>query len=261
MAKAKTRAGGILIGITPDFDPGERIAVRAPDEGTVYLKDRYYRAISDLGAIPVILPLVAKPRLLEGLLDRLDGLVLSGGGFDIHPRFYREAPLPALGTVRENRTRFELELCRRALERDLPLLGICGGAQALNVALGGSLYQDLPSQRPQSLAHQQTFSKTRPSHSVTVLAGTLLAAILGRKRAEHTLRVNSAHHQAVKDPGHGLVVNAAAADGVIEAIASPARRFVLGVQWHPEMLAPVHAEQVRIFRAFLAAARVYRRRR
>lgn len=258
MAKAKTRAKGILIGITPDFDPGERIAARAPDEGTVYLKDRYYRALSDLGAIPVILPILAQPKLIEGLLDRLDGLLLSGGGFDIHPKFYREAQIPALGQVKENRTRFELELCRRALERDLPMLGICGGAQAINVALGGTLYQDLPSQRPQGVSHQQTFSKTRPSHSVTVPARTLLAGIVGARRSGTTLRVNSTHHQAVKDVGRGLVVNGLAADGVIEAIAAPGRRFVLGVQWHPEMLVPDRAEQVRIFRAFLAAVRKMR---
>jgi len=255
MTKAKTRSKLILIGITPDFDPGERIPVRSPDEGTVYLKDRYYRAVSELGAIPVILPMVAKPRLIEGLLDRLDGLLLSGGGFDIHPKFYGEEPIPALGTVKENRTEFELEIFRLALRRDLPVLGICGGAQAINVALGGTLYQDLPTQRPHSISHQQTFSKTRPSHSVTVPAGTTLAAILGRKRSEHTIRVNSTHHQAVKDVGKGLVVNAVAADGVIEAIAGPAQRLVLGVQWHPEMLVPDHADQVRLFRAFLAAAK------
>ena len=117
------------------------------------------------------------------------------------------------------------------------------------------MYQDLPAQRPHSISHQQTFTKTRPSHSVTVPAGTLLAAVLGRKRSEHTLRVNSTHHQAVREAGPGLVVNAVASDGLIEAVASPAHRFVLGVQWHPEMLVPAHAEQVRIFRAFLAAAK------
>jgi len=243
-----------LIGITPDFDPAEKIPVRAPGEGTLYLKDRYVRALADLGAVPVILPLVQKPGLIEGMLERLDGVVLSGGGFDIHPRHYGEKPIAPLHAIKENRTDFEFELLRRALRRDLPVLGICGGMQAINVVFGGSLYQDLSIQRPESLPHQQKTPKTRPSHSVTVTAGTLLAQALGRKNREHVLQVNSTHHQAVKGLGKGLVVNARSEDGLVEALASVKHGFVLGVQWHPEVLAPESPEQVRLFRAFLAAA-------
>lgn len=254
MRTRRTKSDRTLIGITPDFDPAEKIPVRAPGEGTLYLKDRYVRAFTDLGAVPVILPLLAKPGLIEGMLERLDGVVISGGGFDIHPRHYGEEPIVPLHSIKENRTDFEFELLRRALRRDLPVLGICGGMQAINVAFAGSLYQDLASQRPESLPHQQEAPKTQPSHSVTVTAGTLLARVLGRKSRERVLQVNSTHHQAVKELGRGLVVNARSEDGLVEAMASARHRFVLGVQWHPEVMVPEYPEQVRLFRAFVAAA-------
>jgi len=254
MRKRRAKSDRILIGITPDFDPGEKIPVRAPGEGTLFLKDRYVRALAELGAVPLILPIVAKPRLIEGMLERLDGLVLSGGGFDIHPRYYGEEPIAELSVIKENRTEFEFALLRRALRQGLPVLGICGGMQAINVVFGGSLFQDLTTQRPESLPHQQETPRTRPCHSVTVAAGTLLARALAGKNREHVLEVNSTHHQAVKELGRGLVVNARSEDGLIEALASEKHVFVLGVQWHPEVMAPEHPEQVRIFRSFLAAA-------
>lgn len=254
MRPRKRRLKTIVIGITADYDPAEKIPVRAADEGSLYLKDRYYRVIADLGAAPLILPIVAKPKLMEKMLDLVDGVMVSGGAFDIHPHYYGETPRPELGAVRENRTEFELELLRRAFRRDLPVLGICGGMQAINVACGGALFQDLAAQRPESLPHQQSLPRTQPSHSVTVIPGTLLAQVLGQKKRALELQVNSTHHQAVKRLGRGLVMNARAEDGVIEAVSGFRQSFVLGVQWHPELLVPDFPAQVRIFRAFLAAA-------
>ncbi len=242
-----------FIGITPDTDDGRYIKTRSPDEKVVYLWDRYLRAFTDNGAVAVVLPVAPKPALIKGLLDRLDGVVLAGGNFDIHPRHYREKPIPELGWVKEPRTNFELALLREALKRDIPVLGICGGMQAINIVFGGTLYQDIDTQRPSSRNHQQKLPKSRPSHPVTVETGTRLARIVSGKRSapETTIKVNSTHHQAVKDLGQGLVACGVASDGIVEAIESPDHGFVLGVQWHPEMLCPKYPEQQNIIRAFI----------
>ena len=173
------------------------------------------------------------------------------------------APRPYLGRVKPERSRFELKLLREALRRDLPVLGICGGMQLINVALGGTLFQDILQERPDSRDHQQKNRKDRTSHRVTISPDTRLGRIVrgGRASRPIVVGVNSTHHQAVRDVPAGLTVNARAGDGVIEGIESERHTFVLGVQWHPELLYRRQPAQRRILRALVSAAGATRRRR
>ena len=233
-----------LVGITPDVPGADK-----KGEPLIVLQERYARAIEQVGALPVVLPITAYEAGIRATLDRLDGLVVSGGNFDIHPEFYGEKPIDGLGRSYKERTEFELGLISLALKRDLPLLGICGGAQAINVALGGSLYQDIGTQIVGAGEHQQGALKDRGGHEVRIHEGTKLRGIVGRA----SLEVNTTHHQAVKKLGKGLLVNATAGDSVIEGIESEDRSFVLGVQWHPEFLAHRDRWQRNILRAFANA--------
>jgi putative glutamine amidotransferase len=237
-----------VIGITADIAAPQR-RNGAASEATHFLPQRYCRAVESAGGVPVILPALASARALKRLVDRLDGILISGGDFDIHPSYYGEAPAPGLGTIKHERTEFELELTASALERDLPALGLCGGEQAINVVQGGTLYQDIATQLPGAGNHQQSQKKETGGHWVSVHQHTQLRRILRRARIE----VNTTHHQAVRETGKGLVVNATAEDGLIEGIESTRHSFVLGLQWHPEVMAPRFPHQQRIFSAFLRA--------
>lgn len=251
-------------------------------------------ALARAGALPLILPPVvpgtgrpalplverwgggAGPEAVDealgqaagAALEGADGLVLSGG-FDIDPRLFGEEPVPGLGRLEPDRDVWEVALVRAALRRDLPLLAICRGMQLLNVAVGGTVYQDLASQRPGSGKHFQDAPAWWPTHSVRIEPGSFLAAVLGCDGAHgeevrgvpgagvppagsagFTLAVNSFHHQAVREPAPGLRAVAVAPDGVVEAVESPGHRFVVGVQWHPELM-----EEGRLFACFVAACR------
>ena len=208
-----------LIGIT---------LVRDCEQERFWLREAYCRCVETAGGIPILIPPLAGESLQE-IFTRIRGLVLSGGG-DVSPLYYGEEPLPGLGEADPQRDEWELRLARRALERDLPLLGICRGLQLLNVAAGGAVIQDL--RGPGFLQHRQKAPRCYPSHTVNVLPGSRLAALAG----EGTLAVNSFHHQAAGRIASGLRVSAAAPDGVVEALESPVHRFILGVQWHPETL-------------------------
>ncbi len=233
---------GPMIGLTADFDD----AGAAAKDRRYFLHERYAAAVEAGGGVPLILPYVETPEGVARLLERLDGLIVTGGNFDIDPSYYGEGSQATPRTIKARRTGFEMEITRRALARDMPLLGICGGEQNLNVLLGGSLYQDIREQVPGALNHERK-GEAEPLHPVTVAPDTLLQSIVGTV----TLHVNSSHHQAVKRPGEGLRVNARSEDGIIEGIESPAHRFVLGVQWHPES----SPDGVPIFRALVDAAR------
>jgi putative glutamine amidotransferase len=246
-----------LIGITADLSAAPQRRFNASDEPTIFLPRRYNRAVEMSGGIPLLLPFTASRALMRQYIGRLDGLVISGGAFDIHPSYYNEKPIKEIGAIKADRTEFELEMTQLALKRDLPLLGICGGAQAINVALGGSLYQDIATQAPHADQHEQGAKKEIGGHKVTIECGTKLAKILRRR----TLEVNTTHHQAVKEIGTGLVINAIAEDGLIEGIESSRHSFVLGVQWHPEVLAPKHVAQRRIFFFFIDSCRCAHRAR
>lgn len=210
------------------------------------LRVNYMDAIVAAGGLPVALP--HEPELAAQIVARLDGLVVTGGAFDVDPVLFGAGDRHVTVTTKDRRTAFELGVVRAALDRDMPVLGICGGEQLLNVALGGSLIQHIPDRFPEALAHEQPNPRNEPGHTVSVDPGTLLARLVGRQ----TLSVNSAHHQAVDRIAPGAVRNAAAPDGVIEGIEHPGFRYCLGVQWHPEFL--IDTGDRLIFDGLVAAA-------
>jgi putative glutamine amidotransferase len=242
-----------IIGVTPDFNAGDRedLGGREP---TYFLRARYLRAIEDLGGVPLVLPLASDRSIRRELLKELDGLLLTGSGPDLPPRLYGERQRYKFRLVSPRRYEFELEVAKMASGQNMPIFGICGGMQALNVALGGSLFQDIPSQLSSTIPHRSPLPATRLSHSVRIAPHSLLHRITRRAR----IRVNSSHHQSVNRLAPSLVVSAVSSDGVIEAIESPRHPFLLGVQWHPEFLYDSHDVQRRLFRTFLQAAKTFR---
>jgi putative glutamine amidotransferase len=212
------------------------------------IRENYCSAIARAGGLPIALP--HEVELTGGYLELLDGLVVTGGAFDLDPVLYGAADRHSSVTTKDRRTDFELAITRGALARDLPILGICGGQQLLNVALGGDLIQHIPDAVPGCLAHEQPNPRTEPGHAVEVLEGTRLHVLGGGCRR---LEVNSAHHQAAGRVGPGVVVSGRAPDGVIEAIEAPARRFCIGVQWHPEY--GISAADDALFEALIEACR------
>lgn len=207
----------------------------------------YLRRVHEAGAIPVMIPPLGE--LPVALLDRVDGLVLTGGE-DVEPARYGQAPSPELGTVDLRRDALELALAAEAAKRGMPVLGVCRGMQVLNVALGGTLIQDLPSERPSEIPHRQEAACTEGSHPVSLEAGSRLAAIAGSE----SLFVNSFHHQAALAVAPSLKPVAWAEDGVIEALEAK-EAFMIGVQWHPECQDGEFTS--RLFTAFVEACRVY----
>ena len=207
----------------------------------------YLQAIEAAGGLPVVMPPLHL-EAVEPLLDRLSGVCLSGGP-DLDPAAYHERRHPKLGPVEPDLDRFELELARRADVRGLPMLAVCRGCQALNVARGGTLHQHLPDRPGVTIDHRQSKPGHTVTHGVTIAAGTKLARTMRRRSA----RVNSFHHQAVNRLGAGLRAVAWSPDGVIEGIEAPARHFLVGVQWHAECLVdrPEHAA---LFSALVEAA-------
>lgn len=232
-----------LIGLTLDWEPPGGYS-KFP---WYALRENYCTAVARAGGLPV--PLPHEAGLVDAFLDRLDGLIVTGGAFDLDPGLFGAADRHASVTTKDRRTAFEMALTRTALARDLPVLGICGGQQLLAVVLGGSLIQHIPDAVPDALAHEQPNPRDQPGHEVTVAPGTRLHRIVGRDR----LAVNSAHHQAVADIPDGVTVNARATDGVIEGIETVGHRFCLGVQWHPEF--EITDADSRLFRALVEAAR------
>ena len=216
----------------------------------------YVEGVAEAGGVPVVLPPVVGVRGAEALLEGLDGLLLSGGS-DLDPGYYGESPVPELGVTLPERDAFEMALLEHALRRKIPILGICRGMQVLNVALGGTLYQDLPSQMDHMvlLGHRQETPKWQPTHEVEVDGGSKVAEILGADE----LKVNSYHHQAIKKLASGLVAVAHAPDGVIEAVESGdlSKRWVIGVQWHAEAMREAGPEHRNLFEAHVSAAERY----
>ncbi|HTR75771.1 MAG TPA: gamma-glutamyl-gamma-aminobutyrate hydrolase family protein [Solirubrobacterales bacterium] len=246
-----------LIGVTTsEVRPAER--VNPVPEGEPLGKEMalgitYLRAVEAAGGLPVVMPPMGEDAI-EPLLDRLDGICLSGGP-DLDPSLYEAKPHPELGPIEPDLDRFELAVAARADTREMPILAICRGTQALNIVRGGALHQHLPDLSSE-FTHRQTNPGTEPSHPVAVDPGSLLAEALGGDAIEVT-DVNSFHHQAIDRLGEGLRVSARAPDGTIEAIEDPDRRFLIGVQWHAETL--VHREaEAELFRRFVEACRADR---
>jgi len=210
------------------------------------LRENYFSAVRNAGGLPFAL--ANEPDDAEAYLDRIDGLVVTGGAFDVDPALFGDTERHETVVTKDKRTRFELAITRAAVKRDMPVLGICGGQQLLNVALGGTLVQHIPDAIAGALAHEQPNPRDEPGHTVRIAPGTVLYDIVGTAE----MAVNSAHHQAVREVAPGLVVDATAEDGVIEGIEDPGLRFCIGVQWHPEF--EISDGDKRIFAAFVTAA-------
>ena len=231
-----------LIGLSLDSDEGTGLTKTVRYQ----LKSNYADAIAGAGGMPVGLP--HAPEAVESYADRLDALVVTGGAFDVDPSYYGGGDRHATVITKDRRTAFEFGVTKAALAENKPVLGICGGQQLLHVVLGGKLIQHIPDSVADALAHEQPIPRNEPGHTVKVARGTQLHKIVGADQLE----VNSAHHQAAADEPAGVVINATAADGVIEGIEAPAYRFCIGVQWHPEFL--ISEGDARLFKAFLGAA-------
>ncbi len=216
------------------------------------IRENYMRSVAEHGAIPIALP--HEPELAEHYLNLIDGLVITGGAFDVDPKLYGAQDVHKTVTTKERRTQFEWAITKGAIAAKKPVLGICGGQQLLNVVLGGTLIQHIPDSIKDALAHEQPNPRDEPGHDVIVKEGTLLHSIIFPPPAGGgSIKVNSAHHQAIDKPAANTVVNATAPDGVIEGIELPVTQhpFCLGVQWHPEY--HVTPADTQIFKAFVRA--------
>jgi putative glutamine amidotransferase len=237
-----------IIGVTLDSEnPGGY-----SDQPWYALRQNYMSSLAGLGAVPIALP--HHPDLVGPYLDLCDGIVVTGGAFDVPPQMFNEEMRSAAIRLKPARTKFETALVAGALGRDIPVLGICGGEQLLAVVTGGTLIQHIPDEVSEALQHSSSVDtenaagRKRASHDVQVYEGTLL-----RQSVEApSIHVNSSHHQAIKSVGAGCRINAAAADGVIEGIECTGYRFCLGVQWHPEYLQ--HDADRKLLSAFVEAS-------
>jgi putative glutamine amidotransferase len=234
-----------MIGVSLDWidDP------RGREFGLHQLRAAYADAVVGAGGIPLLLAPTLGREAIGKLMGHLEGLLITGGAFDISPALYGEKPSAKLGRLAPERTEFELALLRKAAQRDLPVLAICGGMQLLNVARGGTLFQHLPDDLP-GLEHEQPGDRRAPGHTVEIEAGTRLAALVGSE----TLPVNSSHHQGLKTVGTGLRVGARSRDGLVEAIEDPGTAFCIGVEWHPELLWQSEPRHRALFHGLTAAA-------
>jgi len=229
-----------LIGISCSYDQKEE---------RFFIADAYCEAVVKSGGYPVILPGIAGVKISRPYLAAVNGLILTGGG-DVDPVYFNEEPQLGLGEITPDRDRFEIMLVKAALRKNIPILGICRGAQVLNIACGGTVIQHIPSGVRKPLKHFQSAPRWYPTHKITVADNSRLAKIMGIRVA----RVNSFHHQAVRQPAPGFTACARSSDEVIEAIEHPGYRFVIGVQWHPECMVDKDKNSAQLFREFIAAA-------
>ena len=208
------------------------------------IRENYLNSISSEGAIP--LPLSYEINYVNQYINMIDGLVITGGAFDVSPELYGDESVHETVILKKKRTEFENALTRGMIATNKPILGICGGEQLLNVILGGRLIQHIPDSFANCLEHEQPNPRSEAGHTISIKTGTLLHKIIGKNE----ISVNSAHHQAVLNVGENVLVNAVAPDGVIEGIEYTKHKFCLGVQWHPEYHVTEYDQK--IFEAFVA---------
>jgi putative glutamine amidotransferase len=220
---------------------------------SVVMNERYYEAAAAAGGAPVLIPLLKEDDALRATYEACDGILIPGG-VDMDPATYGETPHDRLGRIDPERDRVELQLTRWCIEDRKPLLGLCRGLQVINVAQGGTLYQDLDAQLTGAIRHDYFptygFARDHLSHDVAVAPSTRLRSLVDTER----LPVNSMHHQGVKQLGRGLVACARASDGLIEAVESPNGHWMIGVQWHPEVFEHDDPHTRDLFRGFVKAA-------
>jgi len=209
----------------------------------------YSRGVESSGGIPVLIPVIKDPETMSSTVQRLDGLLLTGGP-DVCPRFFGEEPIVGIREIDYERDLMELELVRQAEKRDMPILGICRGIQLISVAFGGTIYQDIFVEAPDCLDHYQKAPKGTNTHKVRVAKASKLFEIVKTE----ILWVNSHHHQAVKEPPPGFIISATAADGIVEAIERPGDSFLMGLQWHAEGTWIKEEASRKIFADFIDAA-------
>lgn len=230
-----------VIGITPLWDEQRQ---------SYWMLPGYMKGIEEQGGVPLMLPLSADAGTLGRCLALCDGLLLTGGQ-DVSPALYGEERMAQCGEISVLRDEMDRYLLQEAIRMDQPVLGICRGIQMLNVFLGGTLYQDLPTQRHSQIQHHMQPPYDRPAHDVDLRKNTPLFDLLGMQRCS----VNSYHHQAIRTLAPGCTVMATAPDGLIEGICLPGKRFVWGVQWHPEFSYSSDPASRKILSAFVTAAR------
>jgi putative glutamine amidotransferase len=241
-----------LIGITCSRSTGGAWGIYSLGHFMDCAFSEYSEAVLHAGGAPVIIPVAQDKKSLDAILESVQGIILTGGP-DLHPRHYGEEPASGLGEVDEALDSMELNVASMAVHGDLPVLGICRGIQVLNVCLGGRLYQDISSEVQQSICHAPRVDKGVHTHRIRIEPGTRLHDLF-RKRE---IWVNGKHHQSIKRPAPELVVSARAKDGIIEGVEHPGKRFVLGVQWHPEGTWRNDAFSKKLFSALVKAAAGY----
>lgn len=221
---------------------------------SVVMNQRYYHAAAMAGAAPVLIPLLDDLDALRAIYERMDGILIPGG-VDIDPAAFGETPHEKLGRIDPARDRVEIQLAKWAVEEEKPILGLCRGLQVINVALGGTLYQDLEAEYPNAIKHDYFpnygFERDYLAHDVALVTGSRLHHAIECKQ----IPVNSMHHQGIKVLAGALAPSATAPDGLIEAVESTDGNFVVGVQWHPEVFEATDPNTQQLFEAFLSAAR------
>lgn len=225
-------SGSIIIDSSGNF-PGYRRS---------YVNEDYINSVIKNGGIPYIIPMNREQEVIKEQIERVDGLILSGG-HDVAPRYYNEEPYKDLGEILPERDEFDFKLVEFAKKRNLPILGICRGCQILNIYYGGSLFQDLNLKNGADIKHNQVKFPSMASHSVDLVDGTKLKKIF----KEESLMVNSFHHQIIDKVSPSFQISAYSKDGVVEAIENPAYEYMIGVQWHPEMLHKVEEKMNLLF--------------
>ena len=219
-----------------------------------YLGRHYSEAVEAAGGLPVHIPLIPKRDFIDGVMSDLDGLLLPGSDSDVDPLRYGHQPHPQLGSVHPEKDETDLLALAEAENRALPILAICFGLQSLNVSRGGTLIQDIPSQLPEAIKHSQGAPRERHSHRVRLLEDSIIGQLAGSDSAP----VNSHHHQAIEKLGRELVATAWAPDGIVEAVEDPrSDRFVIGVQWHPEIAWEKDELSRALFSRFVSEARKF----
>ena len=229
-----------IIAITPETDENK----------VIKLNHNYVKAIERAGGIPFVMPYTSSEETISTLLDTCDGVVFSGGA-DIDPKRYGEEVKDTCGNIQYWRDELEFTALKIALEKNKPILAICRGSQLVNAFFGGTLYQDIPTERPSAISHKQEKPYSAPSHSIIIRENTPLSMLVGAG----TILGNSIHHQAVKELGAGLEVMAVADDGLIEATYLPGYKYLRAYQWHPERLVEVNEHNEMIIEDFIAACR------